>query len=557
MTSIRAEIFSKKDYEIYGDRNAMISGITYDSRRINKGDLFIAVVGEKFDGHNFINAAIDAGASAILFEKGQFSSSDLKQLMDSRNDIAWIQSNDTKDAMAFASNIFYSTPSEFLNVIGITGTNGKTTTSYLIRSVLKAWGMKTGLIGTITYLIGNESYDAPYTTPESPDFQRLLRKMVDSGCSHVIAEVSSHALSQKRTDYTSFKVAIFTNLTRDHLDYHKTIEDYFSAKTRLFTELLAQGGYAVINIDDPYGRRLAELLSVVRPDLNIITFGVESKDAALRAYNIFISFKSISFSVHIKESFRSLSGGVEDIALSCPLVGMINVYNAISAVGAALSLKIPIKTIKEGIVMTELVKGRFEKVDLGQDFLAVVDYAHTEDALKRLLLTARQLLDAYHFTQKTEKMIRAKRKNYEGENVMPEKGKIITVFGCGGNRDKGKRSKMGEIAANLSDFVIITSDNPRNENPKNIIRDIEKGIPGDNYIVIPDRNVAISMAVELASTGDIVLIAGKGHENYQEIQDRRYEFSDKNTLENAIRRTINRPSFGGGSNYKGTRQVQC
>jgi UDP-N-acetylmuramoyl-L-alanyl-D-glutamate--2,6-diaminopimelate ligase len=557
MTGMTAEIFSEKGYEIYGNRNAMISGIAYDSRMVNKGDMFIAVAGEKVDGHCFINAAIEAGASAILFEHKRSADSNLKQLMDSRNDIAWIQADDTRDAMAFASNIFYGAPSDCLNVIGITGTNGKTTTSYLIRSAVEAWGMKTGLIGTITYLIGDESYDAPHTTPESPDFQKLLRKMADSGCSYVVAEVSSHALSQKRADYTRFKVAIFTNLTRDHLDYHETMEDYFSAKTRLFTELLTQGGSAVINIDDPYGRRLVELLTVSRPDLNVITFGIESKDAALRAYDISMSFKGVSFSAHIKEAVRSLSGGVEDIALSCPLVGMINVYNALAAAGAALSLKIPVKIIKEGVVMTELVKGRFEKVDLGQDFLAVVDYAHTEDALKRLLLTARQLLEAYHFTQKTERMMKAKRKKYEEVKDMPEKGKIITVFGCGGNRDKGKRSKMGEIAANLSDFVIITSDNPRNEDPKGIIRDIEKGMAGDNYIVIPDRNVAISMAVELASAGDIVLVAGKGHEDYQEIQDIRHEFSDKNTLESAIRRAINRPSFGGGSNYKGTQQAQC
>jgi UDP-N-acetylmuramoyl-L-alanyl-D-glutamate--2,6-diaminopimelate ligase len=238
----------------------------------------------------------------------------------------------------------------------------------------------------------------------------------------------------------------------------------------------------------------------------------------------------------------------------------------LSAVCAAFSLDIPIKTIKEGIAMTGLVKGRFEKVDIGQDFLAVVDYAHTEDALERLLLTARQLLEAYRFAQKTEKMMKAKRKEYsmpampampEKPDVSEKKGKIITVFGCGGNRDKGKRSKMGSIAAKLSDFVIITSDNPRNENPRDIIRDIERGIEGDNYIVIPDRNVAIRMAVELASSGDIVLVAGKGHEDYQEVQGKRYSFSDRIALENAIRRTINRPSFRCDINYKGAEIIRC
>ena len=242
--------------------------------------------------------------------------------------------------------------------------------------------------------------------------------------------------------------------------------------------------------------------------------------------------------------------------LFTPLVGTTNVYNVLSAVCAALSLHIPVTVIKEGIAMTGAVRGRFEKVDMGQDFLAVVDYAHTEDALERLLLTARQLLEAYRFAAKTEKMMKAKRERFDLPS-QGEKGKIITVFGCGGNRDKGKRSKMGEIASRFSDFVIITSDNPRNEDPKNIIKDIEKGISNDNYIVIPDRNVAISMAVELASAGDIVLVAGKGHEEYQEIQGTRLSFSDKTTLENAIKRTISRPSFGGGCDLRGAETARC
>lgn len=548
------------EFEITGDIEKSISGITYDSRKVKSGDVFVAIKGDNFDGHDFIEDAVKKGAVAVVYEKkaignGQEAIGDfIKKYLD----IVWIGVKDSRDALAAISNKFYGRPSEAASVIGITGTNGKTTTSYLMKSILEKWGKDVGLIGTITYLIKDMAYDAPRTTPEAPDFQALLREMVDNGCSYVVTEVSSHSLSQKRVDYTEFRVAVFTNLTRDHLDFHRTMEDYFDAKKRLFTDLLMDNGAAVINLDDPYGERLVHDLKVQGSRFKgqkVLTYSIKNSDADIIACDIKTSFKGTSFRIRTTNSeLQTLNSEL----IQSPLVGVTNVYNILSSICAALLLDIPIKIIKEGIAMTGLVKGRFEKVDIGQDFLAVVDYAHTEDALERLLLTARQLLEAYHFAEKTEEMMKAKRREYS----IPEKlegnekrGKIITVFGCGGNRDRGKRSKMGEIAARLSDFVIITSDNPRSESPRAIIRDIEKGMVGDNYIIIPDRDVAIGMAVELASSGDIVLVAGKGHEDYQEIQGKRYNFSDRVALENAIRRSISRPSFGGGTNYKGTENI--
>ncbi len=554
-----------KDFAVKGDVDKSIFGVSYDSRKVQKDYLFVAVKGEKFDGHNFIEDAIKKGASAIVYEEKAIGNRQeaVGDFIKKYPDIIWIGVKDCRDTLAAVSNKFYGMPSEDVTVVGITGTNGKTTTSYLIKSIIEKWDKDVGLIGTITYLIKDIAYNAPHTTPEASDFQSLLREMADKGCSHVVTEVSSHALSQKRVDYTRFKVAVFTNLTRDHLDFHQTMEDYFKAKERLFTELLSEDGTAVINIDDPYGVRIVNDLKsqeskVKGQGKKVLTYAIDNPNADIIAYDIKTTFKGTSFKITQHSNTPSLQHSI-----TSPFVGITNVYNMLSAVCAAFSLDIPIKIIKEGIAMTGLVKGRFEKVDIGQDFLAVVDYAHTEDALERLLLTARQLLEAYRFTEKTEKMMKAKRKEYfmpampEKPDVGEKKGKIITVFGCGGDRDKGKRLKMGEIAVKLSDFVIITSDNPRSENPRGIIRDIERGIDGDNYIVIPDRNVAISMAVELACSGDIVLVAGKGHEDYQEIQGKRYSFSDRISLENAIKRTINRPSFGGDTNYKGAEIIRC
>ncbi len=534
-----------RDFEVIGDASRDISGVVYDSRMVKGGELFVAVRGEKLDGGNFIEDAIRKGAVAVMYDHKDPLHAGVHLMEKKYPEITWIRAADIRDALASVADRFYGQPSGEIVVIGITGTNGKTTTSYIVRSILTQWGQEAGLIGTINYLIKDALYEAPHTTPEAPDFQCLLRAMKEAGCGFVISEVSSHALALKRADYTRFRVAVFTNLTRDHLDFHPTMEEYFKAKERLFTELLAEDGIAVINIDDARGTELARILRDLKPSVKVMTYALDNKEADVTAFDIKTSFEGTSFKARLGET---------ETEIMSQMVGKINVYNVLAAFCTASALNVPIKVIKEGIAMAGLVKGRFEKVDMGQDFLAVVDYAHTEDALERLLMTARQLLEAYRFVGKTENIMKEKRRQFAmpaREEQEKERGKIITVLGCGGNRDKGKRSKMGEIASRLSDFVIVTSDNPRNENPKTIIKDIEKGIKGDSYIVIPDRNVAISMAVELASSGDIVLVAGKGHEEYQEIQGIRHSFSDRTALENAIRRTIARPAFGGGSTFAG------
>ncbi|MCX8027965.1 MAG: UDP-N-acetylmuramoyl-L-alanyl-D-glutamate--2,6-diaminopimelate ligase [Thermodesulfovibrionales bacterium] len=514
-------------FKVVGDINKTVCGISIDSRDIRDGDMFVALKGINTDGHLYIDDAIQRGAKTIVYD----IRNEMIDKIDQHPDITWLGHEDTSDALAYISNEFYESPSEDVKVIGITGTNGKTTTSFLIKSILDACGYKTGLIGTIQYVIGDKMYESTHTTPYPHVYQRMLRQMSDEGCEYVVSEISSHALLQKRADYTKVGVAVFTNLTRDHLDYHGDMENYFHAKSRLFTDLLIDGGVAVINIDDSYGCRLVEILKA--RNIKTITFGLNNTMSDITADGIEMTFKGIKY------RFK-YHGEIKDTIVS-PLCGITGVYNTLASIGVSIAIGIPIKKVKEGINMTNLVKGRFEKVDLGQDFLAVVDYAHTEDALERLLLTARHLLHAYRLAKRTELMMKDKDRQFTNEE--PKTGKVITVFGCGGNRDKGKRSKMGEIASRLSDFVIVTSDNPRYEDPKEIIREIEKGIKGDNYIVIPDRKVAIKMAVELASCGDIVLVAGKGHEEYQEIEGKKKAFSDKKALEEAIKMTINRPSF--------------
>lgn len=521
----------KEGFSVPGEIEKDISMIVCDSRDVKGGELFVAIKGEHFDGHDFIEDAIKKGAVAIVYE--------LQRKRDERHwhdslfidkypHIVWIGVEDCRDTIAAMSSKFYGSPSEEVTTIGITGTNGKTTTSYLIKSVMEKWGHNVGLIGTIAYLIKDKAYYASHTTPVAPVFQSLLREMANEGCSHVVAEVSSHSLSQRRVYYTGFKIAVFTNLTREHLDFHKTMENYFMAKTRLFTDLLSEGGTAIVNIDNPYGVTLVDILKRQRGnEIKILTLSIESNEANLVASNIKTTYKGTTFKVRFKGQTPVEQFGLFEEEIFSPLIGIFNVYNILSAISASLSLGIPIKTIKSGIATAELIKGRFEKVDLGQDFLAIVDYAHTDDALKGLLLTAHQLIGCHRLNEKLDNDMVDRR----GKD-----GKIIIVFGCGGNRDEGKRSKMGEIATRLSDLAIITTDNPRDELPDEIIRDIEVGIEGDNYIVVPDRNVAINMAVELASDNDIVLVAGKGHEDYQEIKGIRYNFSDREVLEDAVRR---------------------
>ena len=473
-----------------GSEEVQVSGISYDSRKVQPGHLFVAVRGETADGHRFIRSALNNGAVAVIHEE------ELKGVEDLASTATFIRVHDTRSALSLASQVWYHNPSRGMTIIGVTGTNGKTTTTYILKEILEAWGKKVGLIGTIQYMIGDAVYQATHTTPESLEFQKLLHEMLVAGCSHVVTEVSSHALSQKRVEGTVFRAGIFTNLTRDHLDFHGTMDNYFLSKQRFFSELLERTATAVVNIDDPWGRRLAETISA-----HVYTYGLES-GADLLASEINTSFAGLKFRI-------STRGRTYDAA--SPLVGLPNVYNILAAAGAAAAVGVPWNVIMEGIRRSPAIRGRFEKVDAGQKFLAIIDYAHTEDALERLIYTARGLT----------------------------RGKILTVFGCGGDRDRGKRPRMGAIATRLSDFVIITSDNPRSENPDEIIREIAGGATRRNYLTEPNRKEAIKRAVLMAEENDIVLIAGKGHEEYQEVGGKRFPFNDREVVEESIRHLIN------------------
>jgi UDP-N-acetylmuramoyl-L-alanyl-D-glutamate--2,6-diaminopimelate ligase len=497
-----------KEYETA--REIDISGIAYDSRQVREGFLFVAIQGETADGHNYIQDAVRKGAVVVVHEhKSPVAASSDPGMQDVPG--CFIRVENSRKALACISNNFYQRPSEGLALIGITGTNGKTSTTYILRSILRSWGRHAGLIGTIQYLIDDTVYPALHTTPESPEFQRLLRNMYSSGCTHVVSEVSSHALAQYRVDNAVFQTAVFTNLTRDHLDFHKSMENYFRAKERLFRELLGERGSAVINVDDPYGKRLSAALRNLQklPEhelKTVLTYGL-NPGADIVAGDIVNSLQGLTFSI----SFRGRQYPVDT-----GLTGIPNVYNILAAVGAAISLAVPWEEILDGIRKTETITGRFEKVYEGQRFLCIVDYAHTEDALERLIGTAREIMLTPHTTGGKE-------------------GRLITVFGCGGDRDHGKRPKMGEVATRLSDLVIITSDNPRSEEPMDIISDIVTGAVRGNYLIEPNRKEAIGKAVEMADESDVVLIAGKGHEEYQEIKGIRHPFSDRDVLRELIR----------------------
>lgn len=472
-----------------GDMETDIKGLAYDSRRVSSGDLFFALRGAHTDGTAYAAEAVSKGASAVICQGA--CPEDMP--------VPSVCVEDAREALALVSSRFYDNPSEGLVITGITGTNGKTTTAFIVKSILESAGNKVGLIGTVSYMIGEKKYPAPYTTPEAPEFQGLLREMLSAGCRHVVTEVSSHALAQKRADHTRFGAAVFTNLTREHLDYHKGMEDYFSAKRRLFDELLS--GPAVINADDPYGRRLASSVG------NKLTYGM-GNGADLVARDIENSLGGLSF--------RLASGGVEHPVKS-RLIGTINVYNILAAAGAAVVLGMPWEAILEGIKGAGQVEGRFQRLEFGQDFLIIVDYAHTEDALMRLIVTAREVTN----------------------------GRVITVFGCGGDRDRTKRPAMGSAATELSDLVFITSDNPRSEEPFDIIKEIVAGAKADNYRVVPDRAEAIRLAVREARPSDTVLIAGKGHEDYQLVKDRRLRFSDVEEAEKAVKEVLDKMGGGG------------
>jgi UDP-N-acetylmuramoyl-L-alanyl-D-glutamate--2,6-diaminopimelate ligase len=488
---------------ITGPLNSEIKGIAYDSRLVGDSFMFVAVRGFSSDGHTFINEAINNGAAAIVGEDAVDKT--VAKEFTARQETAYIEVSDSREALALISAAFYGHPSKRLSLIGITGTNGKTTTSYITKSIIETGGGAAGLIGTICYMTGDKTSAAMNTTPESMDLQRYLSDMVMNKMKYAVLEVSSHALSLKRVEGCSFKVAAFTNFSRDHLDFHGTMDEYLTAKRRIFHYLDA-GGSAVVNTDDPVIEPL-----VRNTDCNVITCGIE-KDAMIRAENI---------SEHRAESRgkgQTVPAGLSftvktpagEFAVNSPLIGRFNVYNILMSIGIAYALGISKDVIQEGIHNAGPVEGRFENIDEGQDFLCIVDYAHTDDALRKLIEAARPSTS----------------------------GKVITVFGCGGDRDRTKRPIMGKVATELSDFVVLTADNPRKEAPEEIVRDIVRGLTRTNYVIQHDRAKAIEEAVAMAGKGDTVLVAGKGHEDYQEIKGSRMHFSDKEVLRKEIKKRL-------------------
>lgn len=468
------ELIKGLDAVVLGD-DVPVTGLSADSREIKKGYVFFALKGQKYHGIEFGSEAEKKGAVAVVTD---IKAPELR--------ITQVIVDDPVRAMAYMANRFYGEPSLKQKLIGVTGTNGKTTTAWLIYNILKRNGWSVALLGTVKYLLPDGTEErATLTTPQSIKWQALLRQALDMGAKATVAEVSSHGLALGRVDYSHFSVCLFTNLSRDHLDFHRDMEDYFQAKARLFRELT--GGPWVINIDDPYGQRLA-----LEAGSRLLSFGL-SKEAHIRVTRWSMDMDGI------KAEFRD---DTETIEITSPLLGLINLYNIAGAVAVSRYLGVPWQTIRDALASTPPVKGRLQKVPTDKGFTVVVDYAHTPDALQKVLETLRPLT----------------------------RGRLITVFGCGGNRDRGKRPMMGEVASRLSDLVIVTSDNPRWEEPEEIIKDILQGIRGQNYRIVTDRKEAIKEALMEAQTSDTVLLAGKGHEDYQEIQGQRMPFSDYETV---------------------------
>ncbi len=494
--------------EAKGELSGDVPSVCYDSRQCKQGSLFVAVSGLKVDGHHYVGEAAKRGAHFVIHEK------DIPVIPG----ISTIRVKDSREALGILGKNFYDDPSSRLCLVSVMGTNGKTTVTYLLESIFSAAGYAAGVLGTVNYRYGDVSLPAPNTTPESLDMQRILREMVDAGVTHVAAEVSSHAVDLRRVDDCDFDVGVFTNLSQDHLDYHGTMERYFAAKKRFFTDILplsekGRQTKMIINHDDPWGRRL-----MVEAALPAWGFGIDTS-CAVQAVEYVSTLNGIEAEVDF---------GTGRMHLKSPLIGKFNLYNILAAVATALCLDISPETVALGIAGLKTVPGRLERVSTSGQPHVFVDYAHTDDALRKVL-----------------------------ENLLPfRRGKIITVFGCGGDRDHGKRPLMGEAAAEGSDRVILTSDNPRSEDPLAILKEIEKGMPrdaltkyapgdfpssgpGKAYTVIPDRRSAIEKAVSIAGAEDIILIAGKGHEDYQILGDKRIWFDDRVVAAEALSRYFN------------------
>jgi UDP-N-acetylmuramoyl-L-alanyl-D-glutamate--2,6-diaminopimelate ligase len=473
-----------------------ILGLCYDSRQVVTGGLFFALKGTSSDGHQFIDTAVKAGAVAVVLEDESFAPAGA----------GWFKVEDARAAMALVAGEYYGNPTRLLKTVGVTGTNGKTTTTYLVESIMESAGIPTAVIGTVAYRFAGRTIPAPHTTPESVELQKILREMADMGAQGVAMEVSSHALEQHRVDACLFDVGLFTNLTREHLDYHGDMEGYFAAKARLFSELLdpvrgKKNCRAVINIDDPYGERMAD--AAVCP---VIRFGM-GNNADVRAEGVVFSADGITGTLVTPQG---------NAAFTSALVGRFNLANILGAVASGMALDIPLAKVVAGIESAKKVPGRLERVDNELGVTILVDYAHTGDALDNVLRTIREVAT----------------------------GRLITVFGCGGDRDPGKRPVMGALAARFSDLTIVTSDNPRTEDPRAIIEQIVGGIrplgvkelsstevatgfSEKGYTVIESRAEAIRTAINAVAKGDIILIAGKGHEDYQIIGTQKHHFDDR------------------------------
>lgn len=467
-----------------GSLEKEIHSINYDSRLCGKNSLFIAVEGFKTNGHKYIESAINRGAVAIVYEE---------ELKDKKDGITYVQVENSRLAQAFLANRFYGYPSENLSLIGVTGTNGKTSVSFLVSEILRQWNKEIGNIGTIGNFIGDTYYESKHTTPEALDLQDLLSRMVKKGVEYCVMEVSSHSLSLNRVEGTQFDIGIFTNLSQDHLDFHPNYEDYFMAKSKLFYMTSRAN---IINGDDPYGKKLIALLK--DRDIKNYSFGIHSRCDFI-AKNIEIQQRGVSFTFEGK-------GIRVDMFIRIP--GMFSVYNALAAIVVGIIEGVPINIIKEALRNIPSVPGRFELVDIHKPYTVIIDYAHTPDGLKNVLNTIK------HFIQ----------------------GELILVFGCGGDRDKTKRPIMGEIAGSLADYCIITSDNPRSENPLSIIQDIIPGVEKTTcpYTVIENRKEAIHASLKRAKENDIILIAGKGHETYQILKEKVIPFDEKEIIKELL-----------------------
>lgn len=459
-----------------------INEIKCDSRLVNPGDMFVAVVGYKTDGHEYLQNVINAGASVIAVEEGHVDIDNIP------NEITVIVAQDTRKLLAICACNYYGNPSREFKLVGVTGTKGKTTTTYMIKSILERAGKKVGLIGTIANMIGDKAIEASRTTPESIDLQKLFRQMADEKVDVVVMEVSSHSLALDRVYGCMFDIAVFTNLTQDHLDFHENFDNYLAAKAKLFT--MAKEGF--VNCDDMYAKKLMNLATCP-----ITTYGIDN--------NPYVSARDIIITNSYSDFKLPFNKMMQRIRVSIP--GRFTVYNALAAICVAVKLGADVDHVVEGLENIK-VPGRSEVVPNVRNFTVMVDYAHSPDSLENILRAV---------------------KSYT-------KGKVICVFGCGGDRDKGKRPMMGEIAGKIAGYTVITSDNPRSEDPKEIIREIEEGIKKTKgqYTVIVDRKKAIEHAIRKAQKNDLVLVAGKGHETYQEIKGEKHHFDDKEVIAEAL-----------------------